>query len=249
LNEALASGELHLSKISGWYYDAEKDIQAPALRNFVEDFYRRKETEKDKVRRFGYKLILNALYGKFIQTRKKNLKCYVNIDSGKMTETTEMVAGGMFHPFIATGITAHPRAKMHRLEHQYQAMHTATDGIFTQHPKAAKIGKASGLGSVGCDVRGDLLLIRNKLYVIYGDKETKDSTPSRAFAGKHIYKYAKHGFQGSVYDLERLIATNKRKYTAIHVNQLKESMNRGLQVNQFVKREYNLKVGPLKVNQ
>jgi hypothetical protein len=242
LNEALRSGELKVAHVKGWYYDAEKDIQAPALREFCDDFYKRKETEKNAVRRFGYKLILNSISGKFIQTRKRALKAYVAIESEKITEARELVAGGMFHPFIAAAITAHTRARIHRLEHEYQAIHTATDGIMTL--KRVTGLKEKGLGALGCDAKGDLLLVRNKLYVMYGSDGKQES---RAFAGKRILKYALHGFQGSVFDLERLIAQNKRKYQATHVNQLKESLKRGLQVNEFVKRDCNLKVGPLRV--
>jgi hypothetical protein len=245
LNEALRSGELKLSRIEGSYYDAERDNGAPALRAFVEDFYRRKQSEKNEIRRHGYKLILNALYGKFIQTRKRTLKCYVNIESGKVSESHELIAGGLFHPFIASAITAHTRARIHQLEHEYKALHTATDGIFTLSARAPK-AKAKALGEPGRDCEGDLLLVRNKLYIVYG-KETADTMPSRAFVGKHIAKYALHGFQGDVFALERLVATNKRKYKANHVNQLKESIKRGLQVNEFVKRDYTLKVGPMRV--
>jgi DNA polymerase type B, organellar and viral len=242
LNEALRSGELKLSRIHGWYYDAEKDNGAPAFRAFVDDFYKRKQTEKNPVRRHGYKTILNSVYGKFIQTRKRALKCYVSIDSGKVSEAHELVAGGMFHPFIASCITAHTRAAIHKYEHKYRAIHTATDGIFTT--RAVPKLKDTGLGSLNVDSQGDLLMVRNKLYILYakdGDVE------SRAFDGKRIVKWALHGFQGSVFDLERLIATNRRKYVSNHVNQLKESINRGLQVNKFVKRDATLKVGPLPV--
>lgn len=246
LNEALRCGELKLTGLSGWYYDAERDIQAPALRGFVDDFYHRKQTEKNAVKRYGYKTIQNSVYGKFIQTRKRALKCYVSIESGKMTEASELVAGGMFHPFIASAITAQTRARIHRYEHEYKAIHTATDGIFTQQARAAKMRKPRELGEFGQESHGDLLLVRNKLYILYG-KKTADTVPSRAFEGKHIVKWALHGFQGKVFDLERLVATNRRKYKAMHVNQLKESLNRRLQVNQFVERDYNLKVGPLEV--
>lgn len=252
LNEAIRSGEVKLSRCEGWLYDEDKDIGVPALRAFVDDFYRRKETEKNKVRRFGYKLILNSVSGKFIQTRKRGLRSYVSIESGKVSESSELVAGGMFHPFIAAAITAHTRAAIHRLEHHYKAIHTATDGIFTQDSRAAKMGKAEGLGSVGSDSHGTALIIRNKLYIVYVDKATKDTIPSRAFQGKHILKYALHGFQGkgryAVHTLERLIATNRRKYKYTHVNQLKESLKRGLQVNDFVERESTLKVGPIQVH-
>jgi hypothetical protein len=245
LNEAIRSGELSSHRVEGYYYDADRDHGTPAMRAFVEDFYRRKETEKDPVKRYMYKTIMNSVYGKFIQTRKKSRMTYHNIDSEKSTESYDVVAGGMFHPFIAAAITAQPRAFMHRMEHKYKAIHTATDGLFTQ--SKGSFPKATGkLGNFEKDSEGDLLLIRNKLYILYG-KESKKTFESKAFAGKHIVKFAKHGFQGSVYDLERLIASNTRKYKADHVNQLRESINRGLQVNQFVKRDFTLKVGPLEV--
>lgn len=245
LNEALRSGEVKGSRVEGYFYDADKDHGIPAFREFVRDFYHRKETERDPVKRYMYKTIMNAVYGKFIQTRKKSRMNYHNIDTEKDTESYDVVAGGMFHPFIAASITAQPRAYMHSMEHKYKAIHTATDGMFTQHK--GPLPKANGkLGNFEKDSAGDLLLIRNKLYILYGSKSAK-TFPSKAFSGKHIVKFAKHGFQGSVYDLERLIATNKRKYQADHVNQLRESVNRGLQVNKFVKRDFTLKVGPLDV--
>jgi hypothetical protein len=69
--------------------------------------------------------------------------------------------------------------------------------------------------------------------------------PSLVFKGKHILKYALHGFQGRVTDLERLIASNRRKYSVSRPNRLKESLKRGLTPNEFIKREYTLKVGPV----
>ncbi len=249
LNEALRSGEFKPTKILGHIYDHERDNQAPGLRAFCDDFYARKQGEKDPIRRYMYKLILNSISGKFIQTRKRTLKCYVDIDSGEVQEAAELVAGGMFHPFIASAITAHTRARIHRLEHHYKALHTATDGIFTMskpdHSGRYKVvSKASRLGDITHEVQGDLLLIRNKCYIVYGNKGGFDS---RAFMGKRILKYAKHGFQGSVYDLERLVATRKRKYTIMHANKLKESIKSGVTPNDFVQREYTLRVGPIHV--
>jgi hypothetical protein len=245
INEAIRSGEIKDYRIEGYYYDAERDCGTPAMRGFVEDFYRRKETEKDPVKRYMYKTVMNSVYGKFIQTRKKSRMSYHNIDSEKDSESYDVIAGGMFHPFIAAAITAQPRAYMHRQEHKYKAIHTATDGLFTQ--SKGPFPRANGkLGNFEKDSEGDLLLIRNKLYILYGKKSAK-TFPSKAFHGKHIVKFAKHGFQGSVYDLERLIATNRRKYTHDHVNQLRESIKRKLQVNKFVKHESMLKVGPLEV--
>jgi len=240
VNEALRSGELAATKIDGWFYDAEKDHQAPAFRAFVEDFYRRKESEKDPVMRYMYKTILNSVYGKFIQTRKSSRVTYVDIDSGTITTAAELIAGGMFHPFIASAITAHTRAGIHCYEHDYKALHTATDGIFTQAKRLPSARK--GLGSLSVEAKGDLLLVRNKCYILYSpDGETQ----SRAFKGKRISKYALHGFQGSVHDLERLIATGRRKYEVNRPHRLRESIKRKLTPNKFERREYTLKVGEI----
>lgn len=242
VNEALRSGELKLSSIKGHYYDQEKDHQASALRAFVDDIYAQKEAAKDKVIREGKKLVLNSVSGKFIQTRKRGSCAYTDIDAGVTVQAGELIAGGMFHPFIASAITAHTRARIHRLEHRHKAIHTATDGIM-------KLGKGKaegrGLGALTLEAEGAvLLLFRNKCYVLYGKKGPK-TIPSKVFKGKHIIKFAKHGFQGSVTDLERLAATGRRKYTVNKPNRLKESLKRKLTPNEFVKREYTLRVGKL----
>jgi hypothetical protein len=243
LNEALRSGELRISHIHGYYYDHDKDHQAPALRAFCDDFYQRKQTEKDKVRRYGYKLILNSISGKFIQTRKKTLKAYVDADTKEVCSASELVAGGMFHPFIAAAITAHTRARIHTLEHQYQALHTATDGIFTQQKLDSGIQRdATRLGELTNDSNGELLLVRNKCYIMYDKAGEK---PSSVYEGKRISKYALHGFQGSVEDLERLISSGERTYTIHKPNKLKSSIARGLTPNDFAERHMTLNVGPI----
>ena len=252
VNEALRSGELKLSTINGHLYDAERDNQASALRQFVDVFYALKEAEKDKVMRYMYKLILNSISGKFIQTRKSNAVMYTDIDAELTVTASDLVAGGMFHPFIASDITAHTRARIHQLEHKYKAIHTATDGIMTQ-AKGAK-GVGSGLGSVTVEARdATLLLLRNKCYVLYTApdlnpvKKLRTTFPSFAFKDKHVRKYALHGFQGSIKDLEKLVSANKRAYKVNRPHRLKEALKRGLTPNQFTKRAYTLKVGPLKV--
>lgn len=242
LNEALRSGELKATKIDGWFYDAEKDHQAPAFRAFVADFYARKESEKDPVMRFLYKTILNSVYGKFIQTRKTSRVTYVDIDAGIVTTASELIAGGMFHPFIASAITAHTRAAIHQYEHEYKALHTATDGIFTQSKRLPKGRKA--LGSLSVEAQGDLLLVRNKCYILYSpDGEMK----SKAFKGKMIAKQALHGFQGTVHDLERLIATGTRRYEVNRPHRLREAIKRKLTPNKFERRQYTLKVGEIPI--
>lgn len=244
LAESLRAGEFTpKGTISGWIYDTDKDPQAPAMRAFVDDFYAKKERETDKVLKYMYKLILNSISGKFIQTRKRGVCAFTDIDAGVTVSAAELEAGGMFHPFIASSITAHTRARIHRLEHQYSAIHTATDGIFTQ--SNAKLPRESGLGALTQDHAGTLLLIRNKCYVLYTDERT--DTKSAAFKGKYIAKEARHGFQGKVADLERLIATGRRTYTVNKPWRLKEALKRGKTPNEFREQSYTLKVGPLPI--
>lgn len=255
LNEALRSGEFRPTRIAGHWYDADRDKQAPALRGFCEHFYHLKATEKDKVKRHGWKLIQNSISGKFIQTRKRTLRCYVDIDSGEVSDAAELVAGGMFHPFIASAITAHTRARIHRLEHHYEALHTATDGILTQKHADIRgefktVQKAHRLGDLEADTPSPTLIVRNKCYIKYHPddyKPEKKDKKSVAFKGKYIAKYALHGFQGKVEDLERLVITGERSYTVNRANRLKESIARGLVPNDFQKRTINLNVGKIDV--
>jgi DNA polymerase type B, organellar and viral len=244
LNESISSGEFKPTKVIGNFYQAESDIQASALRGFCDDFYRRKQSEKDKIRRYGYKLILNSISGKFIQTRKRTLKTYVDCDTLDVGSASELVAGGMFHPFIAAAITAHTRARIHQLEHKYEALHTATDGIFTQRRPDRDVvsGDATQLGQLTQDAHGELLIVRNKCYIMYDKSGAKKS---KAYRGKRISKYALHGFQGSVYDLERMVKTGARRYRINKPNRLKEALARGLTPNDFVEREMNLNVGEI----
>lgn len=256
LNEAIRSGEFKPSSVSGIFYEAEKDKSDPPLRRFVDDFYARKQTEKDKPKRAMYKFILNSISGKFIQTRKNNKATVIYVDSDKdanlkVAEEADMVAGGMFHPFIAAQITAHTRARIHQVEHAFEAIHTATDGIYTQHrPTAQKLKeinrsaiRTTGLGEVVEEGHGDLLLFRNKTYVLYADSDsTEEGTPSKSFAGKTILKYALHGFAGTVFDIERLAAHGKRTYNTTRVNRLRASVKSGATPNEFRKQAYTLQV-------
>lgn len=257
LNESLESGELKLESIKGYGYDADRDNQAPGLRTFVETFYKLKETAQDPVLRYMYKTIGNSVYGKFIQTRKRGSHAYTDIDAEVTVNASDLVAGGMFHPFIASAITAHTRARIHRLEHKYSALHTATDGIFTQrsiklasHRRDADLlpTKNTQLGDLTVEATDStLLLIRNKCYVLYVDKPGKKTIPSHTFKGKHIRKEARHGFQGTVTDLERMASTGERSYVVNRPRRLREAVKSGLTPNEFIKRRMTLKVGAIEV--
>jgi hypothetical protein len=246
LNEAISSGKFKCTRIRGFYYQHERDTVDPALKNFVSHFYELKQTECDPVKRYMYKTILNALYGKFIQTHKSATQLYTDVDKNETAETSDLVAGGMFHPFIASAITAHTRAYIHQIEIAHKAIHTATDGIYTKQKKPKRMNgrPRTGLGSLQIEGVGDLILLRNKCYILYAPQ---GKTPSQFFKGKRIHKYAKHGFQGSIYDLERIVAHGGRRYTATRPRRLREALKSGKVVNEFFMRAYVLKVGPITV--
>jgi hypothetical protein len=159
----------------------------------------------------------------------------------------------MFHPFIASAITAHTRARIHSLEHQTHAMHTATDGLFCAPGELARVrrthrvtNRAEKLGDLTHESHGDLLLVRNKCYILYGDGPRTDARlPGSAIPGKHFAKFALHGFHGNVRELERLALSGERRYTRLRANTLKQSLQRGEHFNDFVERPFTLKVGPI----
>lgn len=238
LVQAMVQNEVKITRVYGYYYDAPKK-SLYSLRDYSEYFYNLKNVDDiEKSERDFYKLLLNSLYGKFIQSKsdKEDLGFFYDLDTNRIGREKNIVAGGLFHPFIATLITGFVRAKIHQLEHKYKAIHTATDGFFTMEKK---FELSNELGGLKIEAQGDLLLFRNKLYILYG-KEGK--LKSRIFPNQKIVKYALHGFHGSVFDLERCYKTKDFSYEFVKVNKLKESLRRGLDVNRFEKRKAKLNI-------
>lgn len=248
LNEGIRSKELRIESLTGYYYQAELDHEPSAFKGYVETFYKRKESEKSTIRREFWKLLLNSLYGKFIQTRQMAFCDLVfDLDDNRLIADNSLTAGGLFNPFIATLITGHTRAYIHRLEHKYNALHTSTDGVQTQKKISRRglllHGKPGALGSVSVESSGDALILRNKLYVIYGGKNhTGKAKTSAIYPDRTILKYALHGFHGTVETLEHLWKSGIREYEYLKVNKLRESLRRNLTVNDFVTNKATLKL-------
>lgn len=242
LNEALARGEVRLMRTEGYYYDAEKDNEPSPFAEYVTHWFNKKEKPEDKIHRECYKLLLNSLYGKFIQTRSNAIMSDLvfDLDDNKLVDAAEIIAGGLFNPFIATLITGHTRAYIHRLEHDYKALHTSTDGVFTQK----KPRLSQGLGGLSVEASGDLLLLRNKLYIFYAPISSipkgKQYTASTIHPKLAITKYALHGFHGTLSQLEQIWVSGNREYEYIKVNKLRESIRRNLTVNKFEPRRATL---------
>lgn len=238
LNEALAVGEVKLSSISGYYYESRHSSYSP-FHGYVQEFYKAKSTAADPVTRYMYKILLNALTGKFIQTSPD----YTLVD-GQLVKIHR--AGGLYHPFIASLITGHTRAAIHRLEHEYEAIHTATDGIFV--PGKVDLKTPKTLGAVVSEGHGDLALFRNKLYIFYSKTASDGAYMSQVFNDRYIMKCARHGFQGRVVDLEQMLISPSRSYRVNKPIKLKTAIKTNDTPNKFVTMERKLHgIGDFKV--
>lgn len=230
LNEALSTGEVRLKSISGYYYDWDGGYSPFSA--YAQDFYRSKTEAKDAVMRFMHKITLNAPTGKLIQTSPD----YTLVD-GQLVKIRR--AGGLYHPFAASLTTGHTRAAIHALEHKHEALHTATDGIFV--PGNIRGAKQKTLGAVVAEGHGDLALFRNKLYIFYTNDKGEGAYESQAFKGRYILKCARHGFQGTVGDLERMLLTPDRSYKTNKPIKLKTAIRTKDTPNKFVVKERKLR--------
>ncbi len=194
LHEALRSKEVRIESVDGWVWEpTSTDLP---LRAFVKEFYRRKRTANSPQEREVYKLILNSLYGKFIQ---------LNVQR----DGTER-PGALFHPVLASWITGLVRARMHRLEHEAQALHTATDAVHTL--RVMPTGRA--LGDLEEVQRGPALLIRNKVYLHFAEDGTS-------------LKYAVHGIHLSAKDFWTRLCRGQRRYRITHLLRPREAVKLG----------------------
>jgi hypothetical protein len=225
LNEALRADEVTLSAVKGFVYDMDGEDGYSPFKAFAEYFYNSKATEKNPILRYMHKITLNAPTGKLIQTSPD----FTVID-GQLVKIRR--AGGLYHPFAASLTTGHTRSVLHPAEHKYEALHTATDGIFI--PGRHTGAREKRLGALVAEGYGDLALFRNKLYIVYTDEESEDTYPSQVFEGRHILKCARHGFQGRVVDLEQMLVSTLREYKTNKPLKLKTAIKKKEPPNKFV---------------
>lgn len=168
------------------------------LCRFVDVFSNLKISAKksgDKINAEMYKLILNSLYGKFIQTINKEKTWYMD-KQGNVQHKDNWVAAGLFHPFIATLITGIVRARLLETERLSNAYHSSTDSVKTTE----QIITGDKLGDWEQIAKGDCIVLRNRLYLHYDLKG-------------NIEKFALHGFRGKKEDLEQAIYDGNNKIT------------------------------------
>lgn len=209
IHEARERQELRIKSIKGYVWEPRKTTQPNPFAQFVDHFFALKTQAKTKEEAYFYKLMANSLYGKFLA------RSWEEDEEGNLYRK----AGAMFHPFIATLITGFVRAKMHRLEHKYSALHTATDSVKTLlTPDPADLGEK--LGQLKIAVYGDCLILRNKLYVHFDCQDPKHP------------KVGLHGFQESWQTLVKLHRLQQKTYTRRRLLRWAEAWHLGQQPGQ-----------------
>jgi hypothetical protein len=221
LDSMLDNREITLTTSEWWTFNSDCDCgSTSALRAYVDTFFTLKRTTKDVALKQFAKLMLNSLYGKFYQKvargRVGEIVLSDDLSSSEFVITDpdvpyDYTAGGLYHPPIASLITGFVRAKIHNLEHKYNALMTSTDGFFaTREPDPSDIGTELGMLEAQ---QGTLIIWRERLYIF---------TPRRVAAEKRKVKFAKHGFRGSLQDLRHMpVKAGRHDYYATELTTLK----------------------------
>lgn len=213
LQEAITSKEFKLESVKGYIWKPETS-ESP-LREYNRYFWERKNnTSKKDIRYIFYKLLLNSLYGKWIQ-RNPTKRARYTYNNGELDLSNKQeTAGGLYHPFIASLITGHTRARLHNAEHYFDAIESSTDSVKSRvyNPKSEKL-KEMGvmqLEHLDCNKCGKEykksqgLFVRNRLNLLMCPKE-------------HVMKCALHGFWGRP---EMLLDMYKKKEYVYEVERM-----------------------------
>jgi hypothetical protein len=244
IREALRLRELKIEKIRGYVWIPNKDAINP-FKDYVEYFFKMKRDESiDSSFRWYYKIQLNSLYGKCIQTNP--YPEYVNQPDFKVLDkdTNNVVSlkkrvygGGLYLPHVASWITSFCRAKLHSDLHKYNALTCSTDSFMTkQQIPLNEIGNE--LGQLKIDnLNGLLLFFRPKLYIYFTEsisKEIQKRDSLREYL-KYInfksnqnisltMKYALHGYRGTINDLLEMYKKKNNDYIYKHFWKTRESI-------------------------
>lgn len=150
-------------KIEYGYEFTPKELVYP-FKSEIERLYEWKERETDPDIKYCVKILLNSLYGKFIQV------------SGAINQT-----GKLFNPLYAAKITAGTRIALLNLALQEPESIVAfsTDSVCSISP--LKISKNPSLGDFKLDFEGEAVYIMSDVYNMWNNETKKVKTKLRGF--------------------------------------------------------------------
>lgn len=148
---------------NGWEW-VPKTLEYP-FKSEIERLYAWKDSEKDEDIRYCVKIILNSLYGKFIQV------------SGN-----DNVTGALFNPLYASMITSGCRVKILKLACQCpdDIISFSTDSVISL--KKLKVPLSPKLGEFEKDFEGEGVFIMSDVYNLWNDDTKKVKSKLRGFS-------------------------------------------------------------------
>jgi hypothetical protein len=143
--------ETEIEILNGWVF--YPDYEATPLKEEIEKLYQWKEEEKDPDIKWCIKIVLNSLYGKFIQTVQKR-------------------TGKLFNPMWAANITADTRLKLlnFSLDNIQNVIGYSTDSV---HSKVPLKNTGNNLGDFELKFRGEGIFIMSDIYTVWNDDDLK----------------------------------------------------------------------------
>lgn len=148
---------------NGYEFNVKKTIKP--FKEEIERLYAWKESEKDESIKYCVKIILNSLYGKFIQV------------AGYNNET-----GKLFNPIYAAEITASARIKILNLALQApdKVISFSTDSVCAT--TELKVPDNPKIGEFQADFSGEGVFIMSDVYNLWNLKKGKVKTKLRGFS-------------------------------------------------------------------
>lgn len=220
LEEALRSKEFKIDTCKGWIWIP--DTQDNPIKDYAKYFWEKKNsTPKNDIRYIFYKLLLNSLYGKWIQ-RNPIRKPRYTYSKGQFTiHLGGNQSGGLYNPFIASLITGFTRARLHKAEHYFSAIESSTDSVksrrydsYSANIKQFGVMQLERLKCKTCDISPKSftgLFVRNRLNLLMCNKQ-------------HVMKCALHGFWGKPDVLKELWKKKETEYTIERMPLIREGI-------------------------
>ena len=173
LKIALQHYDTKINIVSGYVFKSHTNDKTK-FNSLINSMYKMRMNQTNEGQKYVYKVLLNAGYGKFAQTKPE--------------------IRGLFNPVICAYITGHCRAKLLDAvkKNKNDIVMLATDGIFSTKPIHIKTGK--NIGEFAYQFHPEMKLIQAGVYATntLGDKTLK--AHSRGFALKIIENGITHIF-------------------------------------------------------